>query len=380
MLSTIALLGVLTCGQPPPERQWPLMEELQGTWSGDWLDRQGIRISGWAESTYTAASQTRGDLLTGFNFLPNQYMLQQNWIRIERPIQDEKSNVGYHLDWILPGTDYRFTLARGLFDGQLTANDGGPNLYGIDPVQFYVDWRIPVVMEGLTVRVGRFFCPYGIDSLAAPENFLACDSYSDFYDPFTVTGVLTTLKLNNTWTVVNGLVLGPDTFIDPVARPTYLGRVENHRPGSPLSWSSTLLLTPGGYNVSEQKNMQSLVDFVWTYNLDSRNRLGGEIVFGWEENVPEIGLATWYGIQAYYRHFTSSQYDWAARVEFFNDIQGQLTGFPGLYTAVTTGINYYPCKALIIRPNLRADVNTDSKPFNGKAALFQAIANVIVRW
>lgn len=318
----LALVGMLAFGQPPDPERWPLMDHLRDSKTGDWLERNHIQISGWAESSFTGATQTRGDLVTGFNFLPNQYMLQQNWIRIDRPVKADQADLGFHFDCILPGTDYRFTLARGLFDGQLTANDGGPNLYGIDPIQFYFDWRIPGVLEGLTVRVGRFFCPYGIDSVAAPDNILATDSYSDFYDPFTLTGILTTLKLNDTWTLVNGVVLGPDTFFDPVARPTYIGRIEWQRPGSAFSWSSSLLLTPGGYNVAEQKNMESLVDLVWTYDLDKRNRLGGEFIFGWEDNVPDIGLATWFGIQGYYRYFVNSNYDWAARLEFFDDIQG----------------------------------------------------------
>jgi hypothetical protein len=139
------------------------------------------------------------------------------------------------VDSIVPGTDYRFTIAKGLFDSQLTANGGQPNRYGFDIPQFYSEVRIPQALDGLTVRVGRFYAPYGIDSIASVDNLLSTRSYTDFYDPFTLTGVLTTLELNDTWTVRNGVVLGPYIFNSSAARPTYVGRYPKHSwPENPL--------------------------------------------------------------------------------------------------------------------------------------------------
>ena len=41
-------------------------------------------------------------------------------------------------------------------------------------------------------------------------------SYTFIYNPFTHTGLLTTLKLDDAWSVQNGIVAGCDAFIDPV--------------------------------------------------------------------------------------------------------------------------------------------------------------------
>src|SRR5207249_2975226 len=121
--------------KPPPER-WLLMQSLQGTYPGWLLDGHRISIQGWTDTNFVAASSSGSLLPFGFNYRGNEFSLQQNWIRIERPV-DQSANgptFGFRSDTILPGLDYRFTIARGLLDGQLTANDGMPNLYGIDPV------------------------------------------------------------------------------------------------------------------------------------------------------------------------------------------------------------------------------------------------------
>jgi hypothetical protein len=308
------------------------MRSLQGTDVGDLLDRSRISISGWSGNTFTAATQTQGNLLTGLAFRPNQYLLQQNWLRIDRPVNRDTNepDFGLRIDGILPGSDYRFTIAKGLFDSQLTANGGQPNLYGFDLPQFYGEVRLPRVCDGLTVRVGRFAAPYGIDSMASVENLLSSRSYTDFYDPFTYTGVLTALAPNETWTLQNGVVLGPDIFFSPAARVSYVGTAQWAPPGERGSVQLSVLLTPWRFNVIDRVNMESYVDLVWSYRLGSTRSCGGEALFGWQAGVPGIGTATWYGLQGYLRQALDSRTDLIARIEFFHDLQGQRTGFPGL--------------------------------------------------
>src|SRR5437588_873634 len=86
-----------------------------------------------------ASSDRDSNLPLGFNHRANDFLVQQNWLRIERPVVTSgttEPTFGFRTDTILPGADYRFTLARGLFSGQLSADNGQPNLYGIDPIQF----------------------------------------------------------------------------------------------------------------------------------------------------------------------------------------------------------------------------------------------------
>jgi hypothetical protein len=232
------------------------MQELQGTYYGDLLDSSRINVYGWAANTFTAATQTHGTLLTGFAFLPNQYLLQQSWLRIDRPVNPASTepDVGFRIDSIVPGTDYRFTLAKG--------------------------------------------------------------------------------------------------------RATYVGTARWAPPGGPASLLFSVLLTPGRYDVAEQVNMERYVDLVWSYRLGPSRTCGGEALFGWQPGVPGIGLATWYGLQGYLRQVLDARTNLVFRLEFFDDLQGQRTGFPGLYSALTTGINYSPLPALLIRPELRVDDNS----------------------
>jgi Putative beta-barrel porin-2, OmpL-like. bbp2 len=69
-----------------------------------------------------------------------------------------------------------------------------------------------------------------------------------------------------------------------------------------------------------------------------------------------------------------------ARVELFDDARGQRTGFEGLYTAVTAGLSFKPVKMLNLRPEIRYDYNSQSRPFEDKHGLFTASMDVILRW
>ncbi len=59
---------------------------------------------------------------------------------------------------------------------------------------------------------------------------------------------------------------------------------------------------------------------------------------------------------------------------------GSRTGFPGLYTAVTGGLQFRLRKGILIRPELRYDYNGQSRPFEGKHDQFLAASDLIVRW
>src|SRR5262249_35460331 len=151
MLQGLLLSAALLLGQqeqtPAPSpplitHDWLLMQSLQGTWPGWLLDERRILIYGWTDLSFTASTARDSNLPMGFNHRANESLLQQNWLRIERPVVTSgttEPTFGFRSDTILPGADYRFTLARGLFSQQLTADHNQPNLYGIDPIQFYAE-------------------------------------------------------------------------------------------------------------------------------------------------------------------------------------------------------------------------------------------------
>ena len=258
MLAPMLLSCALAAGQATPAAgaapaltwsygadRWLLMKSLQGTWQGSLLDDNHLRVSGWTDMSFTASSDRVSNLPMGFNYLANNFLLQQNWLRIERGVARSgttEPTFGFRSDTILPGSDYVFTLARGLFNAQLTADNGKPNRYGIDPIQFYGEAYLPSIGRGLDVKLGRFFGQTGIESNAAPDNYLVSHSYTFIYNPFTHTGLLTTLKWTEAWSSQAGLVLGSDNFIDPTDNPTFIGSVRRAPPTARDSLQFSVLL------------------------------------------------------------------------------------------------------------------------------------------
>jgi hypothetical protein len=106
-------------GQPPPPERWWFMREVQGTWMGAVLDGNRLYVSGWTEASYTASTSRVSNLPVSFNDRANTFLLQQQWFRLDRPVVTTGTTEptwGYHLD-VLLGSDYRWTLVRGLFSG-----------------------------------------------------------------------------------------------------------------------------------------------------------------------------------------------------------------------------------------------------------------------
>ena len=97
-------------------------------------------------------------------------------------------------------------------------------------------------------------------------------------------------------------------------------------------------------------------------------------------NVPNIGTAEWLGVSNYLTYAFTPRVSGTTRLEFFDDFQGQRTGFAGLSTDLTGGFNIRPRKGLILRPEVRVDYNDESRPFEGKHYLFTATMDVILRW
>jgi hypothetical protein len=410
MLPSLLLCGALALGQPPtaepppaeaptvtievpptppaapepsksvPDR-WPLMRALQGTWYGAALDDNRLSVSGLTGLAFTASTDRHDNLPMGFNYRANEFQIQQNWLRFERLVDTNATTPtwGFRSDTILPGIDYRFTIARGLFDKQLTADQGRPNLYGIDPVQFYGELYLSNVGRGLDVKFGRFFAQFGVESIDTTQNPFLSRAYTFIYNPFTHTGVVTTLKLTEDWSVQNGLVLGSDVFIDPASNPTYIGGVKWAPPDGRTSAVFEVILGKGRFDQEHNFHNPEIFDLVLTRKLSDRLTWQCETLYGFTTNVPGTGFANWLGVVNYLSYQLDRNLTANTRLEFFNDAQGQRTGFRGTYTAATAGVLYKPWPWLWLRPEVRFDHN-DARPFEGKPNLFTATANAIVRW
>jgi hypothetical protein len=365
-----------------PDR-WLLMKALQGTWPGWLLDGNRMAIRGWTDCSFTASSDAHNNLPLGFNYRANEFLLQQNWLRFERTVVTSGTSdptFGFRSDWILPGSDYRFTLARGIFNSQLTASHGGPQLEGIDPIQFYAEAYFPTIGRGLDVKLGHFFAQYGVESNAAIDNALWSHAYTFIYDPFTHTGLLTTLKVTDAWSVQSGICTGSDMFIGPEATPCYLGSVKWAPPGGRDSVLFSVIVGSGRFNDTRNFHNPEIFDLVYTHQINARLSYNFESLYGFTTNVPDTGFADWFGAINYLTYTLTPRLNANARLEFFDDFQGQRTGFAGLYTALTLGLNFRPRSDIIVRPEIRYDYNEHSRPFEDHHGLFTAGFDVILRW
>ncbi len=366
---------------PPAPDRWPLMLALQGTWPGWLLDGNKLQLYGWVDAAVTGSSGAHGNLPMGFNYLSNQAAVQQAWVRFERPVDPTANGptFGFRTD-TFAGIDYRFTVARGLFDSQLTDNQGQPATYGLDPVQFYAEGYFPHVGRGLDVKVGRFFAQFGYESIDATQTPFVSRSYNFIYDPFTHTGVLTTLKLTDAWSVQNGVVTGSDVFIDPAANPTYLGSVKWAPPTGRDSVLFAVIVGKGRFDQRENFHNPEIFDVVYTHKFGDRLNYALDALYGFTTDVPDVGFANWWAAVQYLSYVLTPRLTAVGRLEFFDDIQGQRTGFAGLYVAPTAGVNFKPNKFVVLRPEVRFDYNTESRPFEGRHALATAAVDVLVRW
>jgi hypothetical protein len=395
MLCCLLLGAVLSLGQaeapaPPPAAapapipdRWLLMKSLQGTWPGALLDSERMQLTGWIDACFTASSAKVSNLPLGFNYRANEFLLQQNWVRFERAVVTDRTTeptFGFRSDWILPGSDYRFTLPRGIFNEQLIANHGQPQLYGIGPIQFYPEAYFPTIARGLDVKVGRFFALYGVETNDAISNALASHAYTFIYDPFTHTGIVTTTQLTTAFSVQAGLVTGSDIFIDPAAEPTFIGSVKWARPDGRDSLQFSVILGSGRFNQTRNFHNPEIFDLVYTHKCNARLNYSFESLYGFTTNVPDLGFANWLGVLNYLTWQFGPRVSGTTRLEFFDDFQGQRTGFAGLYTALTAGLSFKPRKDVTFRPELRYDYNLHSRPFEDKHGLFTAAADVILRW
>lgn len=395
-----------------PERGW-LMKLLQGTGPGSLLYDARTNVYGWTTASFTPSSVPHGNnnLPVVWNDRANNFLLNQNWLRIERPVitSGTTPSWGYRVDFLY-GSDYRWSLPRGLWNSQLMNADNDQNLYGIDPIAHYVEYYNPTVMQGLDVKFGRFFTPFGYESLETVSSPLVSKSYMfNWFPPFTHFGALATLIINPTWTVQGGIVNGNDVYIgDPAQEPRFIGSLKYAHPnkkdvvvfGTSLGrgkFSANEPFNPTTYGLMSEaagRNNINVFDLIWMHAFNPRVAYAAEIGYGYQTNVPANvtggiiaknlteGTAHWGGITQYLTVNWTSHLTGVTRLEFFDDFEGQRTGFEGLYTAITGGLIYRPVDWLMFRQELRYDYNGYNTPYyNGtRHDLFTAGMDMTVRW
>lgn len=352
-----------------------LMKKLEDTGFGNFLSEKKITISGWTEMSFTASQH--GKIYTPILFQnpTNELLLNQNWLTIEKAV-DTKSDCltfGFRTDWILPGSDARYVKQRGLFEGQ-------PNRCQIDPYQFYVEANLPGFAQGLDVKIGRMGVPYGAEVTQGPGNALFSRSYAYYYNPYTHTGIASTLKLSANLSVGAWLTLGNDVWFDPAADGMFVGTIVWTSTDTKTSAAFSNCISSAKFDVDENFSNQDMLNVVINHQVSEKLKYTLDSGFSWERDIPGIGDTNWWWVINYLTYNFTDSVSGTTRLEVFDDTDGFRTGFEGVYTAITAGVTLKPSRSLMIRPELRYDYNSESRPFDDKHGMFTFASDLILKW
>src|SRR4030095_9563244 len=101
--------------------------------------------------------------------------------------------------------DSSFMSSRGFVSDQLLKDN---NYYGFDMPMFYFDLYLPQIFQGMNIRIGRIISEPDIEAQLAPNNLMSSHSLVYGFDNYTQTGIFTTTKINDQWTIQLGLSNG----------------------------------------------------------------------------------------------------------------------------------------------------------------------------
>jgi len=397
-----------------------LMKSLEGTSIGEMFKERRISISGWTQGSYTASTAHVNNLPVVWNDRANRFLLQQHWMRFERALDTESKcpSYGWRID-ALVGSDYRYTMIRGFWNSQLLnsrlqpddVNGRVQNLYGIDLPQFYANAYLPNLFEGTEIRAGRMFTPWGVESVEGPTSPLLSRSYTfNYAPPFFHMAISVNPKFNKNWSGVFMLANGNDVFFDPAQEARFVGAMTWKSDDEKDTVTFATSVGRGKFNTGQPfnpatfglqsegagRNNINVFDLVWLHTINDKASYAVEAIYGYQTGVPgngagvigdppiPSGTANWWGVAQYFNYQLCEKLGSVFRAEVFDDVDGQRTGFEGLYLGLTYGVQYKPKDWLWIRPEIRYDYNFNNnvRPFDGGTDrhIWTAATDMIFRW
>jgi hypothetical protein len=375
--------GYPLIGLPPDTTEWPMMKTLQGTWPGDLLNSERIRVYGWLNAAGNVSTSRNSNMPDSYWIVPNSFQLDQAVLRAERQVDSAQTD---HIDWgfrstVLFGTDYRYMTAGGWWpaDTQLLTHNF---LYGLDFTEQYLDLYVPWVAQGMILRVGRWIACPDIETQFAPDNYMGTHSLLFTFDTYTQTGIMATFMLNKQWMVQAALHAGTDMA------PWYRGAIPTGMFG--VRWVSrdnndSIYLVLNDINAgffrrfdldgqpAGHDNFQYPV-ITWQHRFNDVVHTKTEAYFMWQRNAvvggtPSIGplqpfgggggigadipgTTLTYGVVNYTMFHLSPRDFITFRNEWWRDEDGERSGFAGTYTSHAIGLTHNFTPWLQVRPEI----------------------------
>ena len=379
-------------GVPNLNSQYPLERALACNGFGRWMQDNRIEVYGWINPSVNVSTSNKTNYPLSYAVRPDRVEFNQFLLRIERipdTVQTDHIDWGFHFD-NLYGYDYHFTTMKGVLSNQLL-NNPNPNeplngkVYGYDPMLFYGDLYIPWIAEGMVIRIGRWLSLPDIEAQFSPNNYLVTHSILYTVDPYTQMGVLTTTKLNDNWTVQLGINGSNDVAVwNRDARPSLQACVRW------VSSSNNDMLYPcvNNWNKSDYhyNNVQMYV-MTWGHRFSENVHILTEAYRMYGRNIPgfgsllpdgtkEPGTAGEFGIVNYINVALSPTSMLSFRNEWYNDEDGQRTGYATRYTSHTLGMTHWVSQNIEIRPELRYEHSYDLPAYDAGRRSSQTTALV----
>jgi hypothetical protein len=378
----------------------PLMEALYGGSNGAAWEQSRIKMYGWVEGSLNLSTSHNSNSPSAYDIFANRIEFDQAVLYLERlpdTVQTDHVDWGFHLSGLF-GTSYRFTTNLGYFSSQLIDDH---RQYGFDPVLEYVDLYIPQVAEGLNIRVGRFISIPGIEAQLAPNNYVYTHSLLYAVDPFTDTGIIGTVKLNDRWLIQLGLTASHDVAPwSSDARPSATACVSyTFNQGKDNIYPCVNGINRGQYAYN---NLQ-MFDNTWYHKFNDSWHMATEIWYMYQRGVPSVsgpispekGTNGAFCAAGQIRCFAP---EWAAvnyvekqlspknfisiRSDFLDDLKGQRTGFKNRYAEETLMWGHWVGNTVLFRPEIRFDRAFDGPAYdNGtRRNQFQLAMDVIFKF
>ena len=362
----------------PDTNSYPLMTAINQA-------KSRTKLYGWVDPTLNFSTSADRNAPEANDVYSNRFEMNQFVFYAERlpdSVQRDRVDWGYHLT-ALYGTDYRYTIAKGYLSGQLL-NDH--RQYGFDPTLEYVDVYVPQVAQGMNLRLGRFISVPGIEAQLAPNNYIFSHSLLYAIDPFTDTGLIATVKLNDQWLVQLGITGGHDVALwTPDAKPSATGCLSY----TTNSVNDNFYICANGINDGKYayNNLQQY-DTTWYHKFSKTVHMATEAWYMYERDVPALGgniqpetganaaycltgkqrcTAPEYAIVNFLQKELSPHDFLSFRSDFLDDKKGQRTGYATKYSENTIMWCHWVGTTVQLRPELRFERAWDKKAYdNGR--------------
>ncbi|MGO8969363.1 MAG: outer membrane beta-barrel protein [Myxococcaceae bacterium] len=382
-----------------PNDSWtPLMAAIYGGPGGDAWKESGVTIYGWLAGGFNLSSSRESGYANApaaYYSVSNSWILDQFTLYIERDpdtVQTEHFDWGFRLANLV-GLDYRYTTMKGVFSNQLLVDN---NRIGYDPVMFYVDLYFPV-LAGLNVRVGRYISVPDIEAQLAPDNYTYSHSLLYTYDAYTQLGVMVTLKLDDHWLFQAGFSSGNDVAFwvkNAGAQPTAtfcLSYTWTEGKDNVYLCANSINTANYGYN-----NMNAYYA-TWYHQFgDGPVHMALETWYQYQLNVPSIFVpnnpaliaganGAWcsggqtkcfapeWSIVDYLEVKVTEHDAFTYRIEYFDDIEGQRTGYKTQYFETMISWAHFFGTSIIMRPEIRYEHSFERPAYNNGTAQDQLV-------